>query len=523
MVAQLLGLKLRLLANTLRRSPWQVVGILIALVYGLGAAFFAVAALVALRFADAQFAGTIVAVLGSVLVLGFLVVPLAFGVDDTIDPRNFALFGIPSSRLAAGLAAAALIGVPSLVVAVIAAAQVVTWSRGALPTILAIVGAVVILGTCVLGARVATSIAAFLLSGRRAREATGFIALLIIVLLSPMAVVLASIDWGKDGTAVLAGIAGVAGWTPLGAAWSSPADAAVGSNGTALAKALIGIAFLAILWFSWRALVAKMLVTPGRESQVRRESGLGWFARLPDNPTGAIAARSLSYWFRDPRYRISLVMVPIVPVLLIVPLYTAGVWWQYLALIPVPVMCLFLTWSIHNDVAYDHTAIWLHVASNTSGWADRFGRVVPALILGVPLVLIGSPICAALFGRWSVLPSLLGLSACILLVGLGLSSVMSARFPYPAVRPGDGPFMQPQSSGTVAAIAQSISFFAIILLALPAAGFGVLGLLFGGVWPFVALAAGLVIGGAAFLGGLVWGGRIFGKRAPELLAFMLRN
>lgn len=523
MVAQLLRLKLRLLANTVRRSPWQVVGIIIALLYGLAAAFFAVAALVALRFADVQFAGTIVAALGSVLVLGFLVVPLAFGVDDTIDPRNFALFGISSSRLAAGLAAAALVGVPSLVVAVIAVAQVATWSRGALPTVLAIIGAIVIVGTCVLGARVATSIAAFLLAGRRARETTGFIALVAIVLLSPVAVVLASIDWRRDGAAVLAGIAQVAGWTPFGAAWSSPADAAAGSDWTAILKALIGIAFLAILWFSWRALVAKMLVTPGRESQAKRESGLGWFARLPDNPTGAIAARSLSYWFRDPRYRISLVMVPIVPVLLIVPLYTAGVSWQYLALIPVPVMCLFLTWSIHNDVAYDHTAIWLHIASNTTGWADRFGRVVPALILGVPLVLIGSPICAALFGQWSVLPSLLGLSICILLVGLGLSSIMSARFPYPAVRPGDGPFMQPQSSGTVAALAQSISFFAIILLALPAAGFGILGLLFGGGWPYAALVVGVVVGLAAFFGGILWGGRIFARRAPELLAFTLRN
>jgi ABC-2 type transport system permease protein len=144
-------------------------------------------------------------------------------------------------------------------------------------------------------------------------------------------------------------------------------------------------------------------------------------------------------------------------------------------------------------------------------------------VLGVPLVLIGSPICASLFGDWTVLPSLLGISSCILLVGLGLSSVMSARFPYPAVRPGDGPFMQPQSSGTVAAIAQSVSFFAIIVLALPVAAFAWLGFEFGVEWHFVALAAGLAIGCVAFFGGLHWGGRIFDKRAPELLAFMLRN
>lgn len=523
MVAQFLRLKLRLLANGLRRSPWQVVGILLALFYGLGAMMLAVSALVALRFADADVAGAIVTILGSVLVLGYLVLPLAFGIDDTLDPRRFALFGIPSAKLANGLALSALISVPSLVIIVIAIAQTTTWSRGVLPELLALLSAVVIVVTCVLGARVMTSIAAFLLSSRRARETTGFVTIVVLVSLSPVVVFLASQNWEKDGAAVLAGIARAAGWTPLGAAWASPADAAIGNYGAALAKAAIAIAFAAILWFSWRALVAKMLVTPEREPQARHESGLGWFARMPDNPTGVIAARSLSYWFRDPRYRISLVMVPIVPVLLIVPLYTAGVWWQSLALIPVPVMCLFLTWSIHNDVAYDHNAIWLHLASNTSGWADRFGRTVPALLMGVPLILIGSPICVRLFGDWNVLPSLLGLSFCILLVGLGLSSVMSARFPYPAVRPGDGPFMQPQSSGTVAALAQSLSFFAIIALSLPVVVLAWLGFVWGIEWHIGALVAGLIIGFAAFFGGLRWGGRIFEKRAPELLSFMLRN
>ena len=523
MVAHFLRLKLRLLGNALRRSPMQVVGIVLALLYGLGAAVIAVSALVALRFADADIAGPIATIIGSVLMLGFLLVPLAFGVDDTLDPRRFETFGIRTSRLAGGLALAALIGVPSLVIIVIAIAQATTWSRGALPELLAAVGAVVIVASCVLGARVTTSIAAFVLSSRRAREATGFITIVVIVLLAPLVVFLASLDWAKDGEGVLSNIARVAGWTPLGAAWAAPADAAVGSNGTALAKAAIGIAFAVILWFAWRALVAKMLVTPEREPQARHESGLGWFRRMPDTPAGAIAARSISYWFRDPRYRISLVMVPIVPVLLILPLYTAGVWWQNLALIPVPVMCLFLTWSIHNDIAYDHNAIWLHVASNTSGWADRFGRTVPALILGIPLILIGSPICVALFGDWTVLPSLLGVSFCVLFIGLGLSSVTSALFPYPAVRPGDGPFMQPQSSGTVAALAQSLSFFAIILISLPVVAFAWLGFLFGVGWHFGAFFLGLAIGLAGFFGGLAWGGRIFARRAPELLAFMLRN
>jgi len=115
-VAHLLGLKLRLLANTFRRSTWQLVGMLVGILYGLGIAAAAVVGLVLLRFAPAEVAAVSITVLGSGIVLGFLLLPLAFGVDDTIDPRRFALLGIPISKLTLGLAIVA--GVQYLVEAV---------------------------------------------------------------------------------------------------------------------------------------------------------------------------------------------------------------------------------------------------------------------------------------------------------------------------------------------------------------------------------------------------------------------
>src|SRR3954463_11255041 len=84
-------LKLRLLANTFKRSPWQVVGLVIGILYGFGVAGLGVVALVALRFADAETARTATILGGSLVVLGFLLVPLVFGVDDTLDPRRFSL------------------------------------------------------------------------------------------------------------------------------------------------------------------------------------------------------------------------------------------------------------------------------------------------------------------------------------------------------------------------------------------------------------------------------------------------
>ncbi|WP_394769020.1 hypothetical protein [Lacisediminihabitans sp.] len=523
MVAQFLGLKLRLLANIFRRSPMQVIGIVIGLAYGLGTAALVVVGFLALRFADVAFATSVSVTLGSLIVLGFLLVPLAFGTDDTLDPRAFSLLGVPTTRLAAGLALSALIGVPALAIAIIAIAQVFTWSRDPFAAFLALVGAVVIVATCVLGARVTTSVAAFLLATRRAREATGLIALLVIVSFSPVVVLLATVDWARDGLRVLRSVAAVAGWTPLGAVWSAPAEAAAGEPGLALAKLAIALAFLGVLWLGWRALVAWMLVTPQRESRKRAYVGLGWFDRMPGTPAGAIAARSITYWLRDARYHTSLVAIPVAPIVFVLALSVAGVPWNVLALIPVPAMCLFLSWAIHNDVAYDNTAIWLHVASNVSGWADRLGRVVPALIIGVPLVFIGSPIAASFYGDWAVLPSLIGVSACILLAGLGFSSVISARFPYPSVRPGDSPFNQPQASGTAAGLIQSLSFFAAIIVSMPALAFAALGLFVNPAWHVGSLVAGLLIGLAALVLGILWGGTIFSRRGPELLAFTMKN
>ena len=138
MVAQFLRLKLRLLGNIFRRSPWQVVGISLGLVYGVGLAALLFMTLVGLRFVgDVELIRDVFIVAGSATVVGFIVLPLLFGVDDTMDPRRFALFGLPDRTLALGLGVAAMIGIPALVLAIVLAGTVVTWSRGAGETILA--------------------------------------------------------------------------------------------------------------------------------------------------------------------------------------------------------------------------------------------------------------------------------------------------------------------------------------------------------------------------------------------------
>ncbi|KRE29625.1 hypothetical protein [Agromyces sp. Soil535] len=523
MVAQFLRLKLRLLGNIFRRSPWQVVGIVLGLVYGLGIAALLFMTLVGLRFVgDVELIRDVFIVAGAATMIGFVIFPLAFGVDDTMDPRRFALFGLPARTLAFGLAVAATIGIPAFVLAIVLAGTVVTWSRGAGESLIALMSAALAFGTCLLLARVATGLASVLLSTRRAREASGVLGVLLIVLLSPVIVVLVTLDWANSGLRVLESIAGALGWTPLGAAFAAPGDAAAGDWGIAILKFGVAVLTLWAIWLAWQRLVARMLETPGREASAKSYRGLGWFDRMPHNATGAVAARSLTYWFRDARYWVSIIMVPIVPVLVIVPLGIAGIPLSYTALIPVPLMCLLLGWSLHNDTAYDNTAVWLHVVSGVRGAADRAGRLVPVLIAGLLVIGLGSAVTVFVLDDWRLLPSLVGVSTALLLGGLGVGSITSARFPYPAVKPGDSPFQQPQSTGAVTALVQSITMLGSLLVAAPAIAFAALGLLQDPGWHAVAFAAGVGLGVAVLALGVSVGGRVFDRRGPEIVGAALR-
>lgn len=523
MAAQFLRLKLQLLANIFRRSPWQVVGIVLALAYGLFAAVLLFAALVAMRLEpDVSLVRDILVLGGALTVLGFAIVPLLFGVDDTLDPRRFALFGMPDRRIAFGLALAALIGVPALVLAIVLLGTVVTWSRGPGEVFFAIVGAVLAFLTCVLIARVTTGLGSLLLATRRARDVSGALAVLLIVVLAPAIALLASIDWAQSGLRVLEAISGALSWTPLGAAFAAPGDAAAGEWGVALLKVLIAAATVWLTWLAWQGLVRLMLVSPGREASAKNYRGLGWFDRMPGTATGAIAARALTYWFRDARYWVSLVMLPVVPAIVIVVLTLAGVPTTYLPLVPVPLISLFLGWMLHNDTAFDSTAIWLHVASGVRGTSDRLGRILPVLIGGIVVIGVGSAVTAVVIDDWRLVPSLIGVSASLLFTGLGVGAITSARFPYPAVKPGDSPFQQPQSSGTVSALVQTATMLGSLLITLPAIAFGVLGVFDDPQWHFASLVAGTVLGILVLALGILVGGRVVDRRGPEILAASLR-
>ncbi len=512
------------MGNAFRRSPWQIFGLTLGLAYGVVTVVLVIGALVAARLvplvADVH---SVLVVIGSIVVAGFLLLPLLFGIDDTLDPRKFALFGIPDRTLALALALSGLIGIPAVVLFVCALATVITWSRDPGAAVLAVLSAIIVVPTCVLASRISTAIASLFVSSRRSKEAGGVVAILVLVLIAPVLLLLLTVDWGRDGLGTLSAFAGWLQWTPLGAVWSMPGAAADGAGGAAFVQFLIAVATVAVLWLVWRFLVTLVVVAPEREARVREHHGLGWFGRLPGGPTAAIAARSMTYWGRDARYWVALVMIPVIPVFVIVALTLGGLPLHFASLVPLPLVCLFLGWTIHNDIAFDSTAIWLHLVSGTRGFADRLGRMFPPVLVGIPVIAVGSVVTAMVFGDWAVLPAVAALCGSILVIGLGLSSMFSVLFPYPATKPGDSAFTQPQTSGASSALAQALSFFAIVILASPAVVFLALGLTVNPFWLGISPVVSVLVGFAAFGGGVWAGSRLFDKRGPELMAFANRN
>ena len=522
MVAQLLGLKLTLLRNGLRRSPWQLVGMAIGGLYGLGIVVALVVALVVLRQESNELAHTAVVLGGAAAILGWGLIPVAVSsVDMTLDPARFTTFAVPMRQLLAGLALGGLIGIPGVATALVALATAATWSRGVLSAAAALVGAVLGVLTCVVLSKVVATGTARLAASRRFKDVSGVVFMVPLILLGPL---VAGVAQGITvSTGFLPEFARTIAWTPLGAAWSLGGDVDAGRPGEAGLKLLVAVATLACLSWCWKVLLERALVSPPYAGAGSRKGGkLGLFALLPPTPTGAVTARALTYWLRDPRYGGSLIVIPL---LAVVMSFQASQGDSYGTLSTLgPLTAFLMAWSISADISYDNTAFALHLATGVRGVADRLGRAFACLILSVPVVLAFTLVPFLFTGSWEWLPGLLGLSVGILLTGLGLSSVVSARYNVAVPLPGDSPFKKPPGNVGQSMAVQFIGMGLLAVLVLPEAALliaqGVTG---NTVFGWLTLVVGPVLGLVLFVVGIRVGGRWLEARGPEMLAQVTVN
>lgn len=558
MVATLVRLRWRLTLNSLRVNVWALIGTIVGALYGLGLLLALVAGAIGLGGLGADAAAPVLAAAGALTVLGWALVPLMLtGVDSTLDPRAMAAWTAPSRPLAIGLAVAAATGVPGVITGAGLLLPVLVWAVAGQwgAALLSLALAPAALATCVLLSRVVV-IGAGVSTSRRGRDRAGVIAVLAILLVS-LAPALLNLGTRLDSGVDLEGLrtaARVAGLTPFGWALAAPGHLARGEAAAAIGLSAAALALPAALAPVWERVVGRVMTGPARSDARSRaydgaaqEGGaqagaagvsrvLPWHRRLEGimpSPAAAVAARCLRYWRADPRYLVQAISLVITPVLLAVmialgrtSIVDAG---ETASLAPgrapavllaAPVLAALLSgWGLHNDLAFDSTALWTQVSASVRGRDDRLGRIVAAALWQTPVIAVLALGGGAWTGLWRALPAVGGLSAALYGCALAWSSLTGVLLPYEVNAPGDSP-MKSRTSGTalIAVLVQMVGMGVIGLAAAPViAGFAVMALAgaWGWGWPF--LAAGVLWGAGATWAGIAVGGRLLDSRGVRIL------
>jgi len=439
----------------------------------------------------------------------------------TLDPARFTTFAIPPRQLLTGLALAGFIGIPGLATLIAALGTVGTWWRSVPAVSGALLGAVLGAVTCVVLSKVVTTATAGLASSRRFKDVSSIIVFIPLVLLGP---IMAGVVDGVRGSAeYLPALARTVSWTPFGAPWSLGGDLAAGDVVAAAVKVLISVATIVALLFCWHLLLQRALVTPPYSGGSAKKGGkLGLFGLLPGTPAGAVAARALIYWFKDPRYAASLVIVPMFPVLFFFAGSQSGGYG--LLMILGPLTAFTMAWSICADVSYDNTAFALHLAAGVRGLDDRLGRALACLAISLPVVLLFTVAPLFVTGDWHWLPNLLGLSLGTLFTGLGLASVISARYNIAVPLPGDSPFKKPPGNVAQTLAVQAVGMGLLALLLVPELALVAVQAFSGGPEAgWINLAVGPLLGLVLFVLGVRLGGKWLDARGPEMFAQLSVN
>ena len=517
MVARLLGLRVALLLSAFRGSFLRSIRNVLWGCLCVGAA-------IALAWFPSWIAPTsternaIDTVICACVMLAATTVPL-FVNHRHLELRQFATVPAGSGTVGGALLLSSLMSWPALLLMVWITSLIVfrpEWRAS--PGGLTVLATMLLVGA-VLGARVASGIGRLVTTEHLGLLMRSLGALLLLVIL-PVAV-FAVTETLRDPSGVQSiEAARVLAWSPFGAPIAAMFAAAAGS--TALMSGLIGVwgAWALLLLALWCLVVRRSLThVPRPAAPLLASRSMGWFDVFSSNPISVIGARALTYWRRDPRYRVALAAAPIGAALIVLALSVAGMPPEHVALIPLPLLMLILGWSLHNDIATDSTAIWLHVVSGTRGYQDRLGRFIPALFFGIPVALVGSSITVTVLGDWRALPALIGMNIAVLLVACGVSSVSSAVLPYPTTRPNDSPFLQPAVAGSGGGTAQTLSMLASIVLSVFPVWLGVRAVLEPTLGAeLLALIAGLAYGAVISALGALIGGAVFDRAGPVYIA-----
>ena len=448
---------------------------------------------------------------------------LVRGAGLGLRPEWFALLPLSPRRLTAGLLAASFVGAaPAITLAAFAALPVAAARLGVLPLLVAVPAMLLELVLVVVLGRVIAAGLAATLSSRRGQELGGLL----------MAVVIALASGGWSLAAMMSRQLAAGASPALGAAlrvlpsgWAAVAVAAADrSDWPVMLTALTGLVVLSgLLLAAWARLLPIVMRRPGGRAPRGRAAPAAstdgrpaaWSRLLPATPTGAVVAKELHSWRRDPGRSLLLLLALLISGLnLAVP----AVAFQLPAALPWvgPAAALIVAMGMANLYGDDGTALWLTRMVPGVERADVRGRQAAWLLVVAPLMVVLTVALTALSGSgWAwpwvlaALPAMLGAAAGL---GVWVSVARPVRQKDPHRRAG--PFDtgdDPNAAGTVVG-QQYLLLVLVVLAAVPAATLVLLGGL--GGQPLLQ-AAGVLVGVATGMLLCWWGGRVAARRLAD--------
>ncbi|MGV9772285.1 hypothetical protein [Streptosporangium sp. NPDC003464] len=508
-------LKLRLVAGNLRGSTERLLGFVFTVIAALTVATLGFLGTSMLRFAPADIAADVVTVLFTVLLTGWVIVPLlAFGLDDTLDPSRLSLFPLRTGQLAAGMFAASVTGVWPIATLVVTAGAVAGLATGAGGVLLGAVAVLLQFALCIVTSRLVTTSLSGILRTRRGRDVLA-VSVIFFILAAQLPNLLLNGGLAGDPAGMLREVASVLRWTPPGMAAHAITD-----GGAVAAGELVFLAVLVVvIGRLWIAALRRALVTTDASTEaasVRNSRGL--LARvLPDGPLAAVATKELKYARRDPRGRVGWFAAIAVTGIMSFSLTRgdgSGPTGMAMAIAPACLGAVMIGLQTSNSFGIDGRSLWMNSMIYGTGrdWrADLAGRHLAVVTIAAPTLAVLAVVAAVLAGdlRWAVPAALTAWG--VLGVGLGVGAMTSVLLPYTVPERLNAFTGAAPGQGGVAFAASFGAMIGSSLLALPVA----LPVLLGLTWvSALALPYGLLIS---------WGGRrIAGdlgfRRYPEILA-----
>jgi ABC-2 type transport system permease protein len=410
-----------------------------------------------------QAAATDVLALIFLLWIGGRLAQSALAGDAVLRPELFSLLPLDRRRLARSLLVVGLLDPAGVFMAIAFCALIArAASLGAGPTAVAVLA---VIASLTLASVLATIAGAVLGPGsRRGHDVGTIVTAVALSVVAVAATLLPALD-----TALRRGsvpwLADALTWLPTG--WGPVAvQAAAAGSWLTVAGTLAGLAALTVaaaLW--WPAVLSRRMDAAARPAHAGGARTGGWSALLR-TPTGAVTAKEIRMWVRDPiRLTCLLIAVIVGAAVCAIPRLTSG---SFLLLPYGGILTAVIAGACAcNLYGSDGTSLWLTVITPDSSRADVRGRQAAWLIVVAPYTVALTIGFTALSGEHAAWPWALAVLPAILGGAAGLAPLSSLISVQPLDETG-GP--TPAYSLKVHIALVVVCFTALVPVALLAAG-----------------------------------------------------